>query len=326
MSDNPCRVSILCLTYNHAKTLRDTLEGFLQQKTDFGFEAVINEDCSTDGTAEILQEYEARYPDVIRPVYQTENQYSKNICIEHELLLPLARGEYIAFCEGDDYWTDPEKLRLQVEFLDAHPDYSACVHNTVAHYSDTNRPDERMFPSVGDRDLDFARVAKGLHLSFHTSSMVMRREFVENPPEFLLNSQAYGFTDYPQALWLAHNGKIRFLDRSMSVYRIGSNPEAWSSNQARFYERRKQFVTGEIVMFESMLPLLTEAEKQAAEQELHARRFEYDYITGNAERLLQPEYADLFREKSRGFRLATYLKAAFPALHRIYRNKKGYGN
>ena len=322
----PCKVSVLCTTYNHKDFLRETLDGFLAQKTDFFYEVLVNDDASTDGTAEILRDYAEKYPEVISPFYQKENLYSKDVCIEYEILLPFARGEYIAFCEGDDYWTDPEKLQRQVDFLDAYPDYSACVHNSMGHRSGTNSPDELLFASVGDRDLDFAQVAKGMHVSFHTSSMLMRREFVENPPEFLLKSQAYGFTDYPQALWLAHNGKIRFLDRPMSVYRIGSNPDAWSSNQAKFYARRKQFIAGEIAMFEGLMPWLSETEKQAAERELHARRFEYYYITGQAEQLLEPEYADLLREKSLAFQLSTRLKKVFPVLHRLYRKKKGYGD
>ena len=324
--ENNCRVSVLCATFNHEDYLRTTLDGFLSQKTDFPFEVLVCDDASTDSTADILREYAEKYPDIIRPFYQKENLYSRRINVYDTVFFPAARGEYIAICEGDDYWNDPEKLQRQVDWLDAHPDYSACVHNSIGHFSGANHPDELLFPSVGDRDLDFAQIAKGLHVSFHTSSMLMRREYVENPPEFLIRSQAYGFTDYPQALWLAHHGKIRFLDKPMSVYRIGSNPDAWSSNQTKFYARRRQFVAGEIAMFESMMPWLSETEKQTAEKELHARRFEYYYITGQVERLLEPEFSDLFREKSRSFRLSTRMKKAFPALHRLYRKKKGYGD
>ena len=326
MEAKPCRVSVLCLAYNHAETIADALEGFLKQKADFGIEVLVNEDCSTDNTAEILKNYAERYPEIIRPVFQTENQYSKDVCIEYVYLLPLAKGEYIAFCEGDDYWTDSEKLQRQVDFLDTHPDYSACVHNSIGHYADPDRPDELLFPEGGDRDLDFDAVTKGMSFVFHTSSILARREYVDNPPAFLLNSQAYGFTDYPQALWLAHHGRIRFLDKPMSVYRIGSNPDAWSSNQAKYYERRKQFVTGEIVMFEGILPFLEGEEKRAAERELHARRFELYYITGRVEELLKPEFRDLFRRKSTAFRVSTRLKKMLPHLHRLYRQRKGYGD
>ena len=99
-------VSICCLTYNHAPYIRDAIEGFLMQKTNFPVEILIHDDASTDGTADIIREYETRYPDIIKPIYQTENQYSKGVKISREYQFSRARGKYIALCEGDDYWTD----------------------------------------------------------------------------------------------------------------------------------------------------------------------------------------------------------------------------
>jgi len=99
-------VSICCLTYNHAPYIRDAIEGFLMQKTNFPVEILIHDDASTDGTADIIREYETRYPDIIKPIYQTENQYSKGVKISWEYQFSRARGKYIALCEGDDYWTD----------------------------------------------------------------------------------------------------------------------------------------------------------------------------------------------------------------------------
>lgn len=120
-------VSICCITYNHAPFIRQCLEGFLMQKTNFPIEILIHDDCSTDGTTEIVKEYAAKYPDLIFPLYETENQYSK----PNHLLLDFynyrrARGKYIAYCEGDDYWTDPLKLQKQVDFMEANPEYSLC--------------------------------------------------------------------------------------------------------------------------------------------------------------------------------------------------------
>jgi len=102
------------------------MDGVLMQKTTFPFEFLIHDDASTDGTTEIIREYEARYPDVIKAIYQTENQFSKGEPIWSKFLFPHARGKYIAMCDGDDYWTDPLKLQKQVDFLEAHPDYAIC--------------------------------------------------------------------------------------------------------------------------------------------------------------------------------------------------------
>ena len=108
-SKNPL-VSICCITYNHEKFIKDAIEGFLMQKTDFPIEILIHDDASTDGTTEIIKKYEKEYPDLIHAVYQTENQYSQGKKV-FPILANQASGKYIALCEGDDYWTDPLKLQ-----------------------------------------------------------------------------------------------------------------------------------------------------------------------------------------------------------------------
>ena len=121
-------VSIICITYNHEPYIRQCLDGFMMQKTNFPFEVLIHDDASTDMTADIIREYEARYPDVIKPIYQTENQYSKGVKIGLTYLYPNAKGKYIAECEGDDYWTDPLKLQKQVDYLENNPDCVLTCH------------------------------------------------------------------------------------------------------------------------------------------------------------------------------------------------------
>ncbi|WP_404436708.1 glycosyltransferase family 2 protein [Stutzerimonas chloritidismutans] len=121
-------LSIVCLTYNHAAFLRETLDGFLRQRTDFAFEIIVHDDASTDGTAVIIREYAARYPNVIKPIYQQVNQYRLGVPFSTRLF-GQARGKYIAYCEGDDYWTDPRKLQIQVDFLERHPDYVMTYHD-----------------------------------------------------------------------------------------------------------------------------------------------------------------------------------------------------
>ena len=123
-------VSICCITYNHRDFIRDALDGFLSQRTDFPYEILINDDASTDGTADIIREYEQKYPEKIRALLQTENQYSKGITNPSGAFnFPRVRGRYVAMCEGDDYWTDPEKLQKQVDYMEAHPDCSLCFHS-----------------------------------------------------------------------------------------------------------------------------------------------------------------------------------------------------
>lgn len=135
-------VAIHCLVYNHEPYLRDCFEGFVMQKTSFRFVAIVHEDCSTDHSADIIREYEAKYPDIFRPIYETENQYSKpdgSLGRIMNAAIDATGAKYIAMCEGDDYWTDPYKLQKQVDFLEIHPEYVACGHRFVEYYEDTKQ-------------------------------------------------------------------------------------------------------------------------------------------------------------------------------------------
>lgn len=119
-------VSILCPTYNHEKFIADALDSFLMQKTNFPVEILINEDCSTDGTAAIVKKYEKQFPEIIKVIYQHENLYSKGKKPLTQMLFPKSKGKYIATCEGDDFWVDENKLQKQVDFLENNPEYSMC--------------------------------------------------------------------------------------------------------------------------------------------------------------------------------------------------------
>lgn len=119
-------VSIQCLVYNHEPYLRQCLDGIVMQKTNFRFEAIVHDDCSADGSRKIIEEYAAKYPDIIKPIYETENQYSKHDGSLRRIVYAQLQGKYIAICEGDDYWIDQNKLQKQVDVLEAEPDCSFC--------------------------------------------------------------------------------------------------------------------------------------------------------------------------------------------------------
>jgi glycosyltransferase involved in cell wall biosynthesis len=138
VSQGEILVSICCLSYNHESYIVRAIEGFLLQKTNFAFEVLIHDDASTDRTAEIIKEYEQKYPLIIKPIYQSENQWSKGLrSLTVKYGFPRAKGKYIAICEGDDYWTDPLKLQKQVDFLENHPDYILCSGGYTVLNGDT---------------------------------------------------------------------------------------------------------------------------------------------------------------------------------------------
>ena len=121
------KVSIFCTAYNHEKYISQALDSFLAQETDFDYEIIVTDDASTDSTPGILEEYAQNYPEKIRWFHQEKNRFSKGGNLFEEIMYPNARGQYIAYCEGDDYWCDSTKLQQQVNFLDRHSDYSACM-------------------------------------------------------------------------------------------------------------------------------------------------------------------------------------------------------
>ena len=319
-----CKVSVLCATYNHEEYLRQTLGSFLNQKTDFPFEVLVNDDVSTDSTGDIIREYAAKYPDVIRPFYQKENLYSRRINLYDVVFFPACRGEYIAVCEGDDYWNDPEKLQLQVNWLDTHPEYSACVHNSIGRFTD--QPDKVLFAQDGDRDIPFEQVVQGMSHAYHTSSILARREFILNPPDYrdVAYHQGY-FTDYAIGVRLGLSGKVRFLDRCMSVYRIGSNPSAWSKGVGQEYHKLKRFVSGEIAMLKTVKQHpLTPEQEAAIDQVLLEREYELLYIEGRVDEMVKPPYDKIHRSMGKGRVISTEVKRMLPHLHRLYRKRRGY--
>ena len=327
MDKNDCLVSILCTAYNHEQYIRSALESFVSQKTGFAFEVLVNDDASSDGTAAVIREFAEKYPELIRPFYQKENQFSKGIGYIYEnIFYPKARGKYFAFCEGDDYWTDESKLQRQVDFLESHPDYSACVHNTTLRYCNSSRTDELLIPSRGDHEVLYENVIHGPVNAYHTSSLMARREIIIQTPDFYRAATEHGFADYAWALLLRLKGGIWFIDRNMSVYRICSNQAAWSSGVDRQYGKLKGFVQGQLAMLRAFLHHAPAEYKPLVEQEILEREFELMYIEGRDREQRKGPYRQILRRQSRSYRLKNFVKCYFPALQRLYRRGRGYGD
>ncbi|WP_341959010.1 glycosyltransferase family A protein [Pseudomonas sp. RC10] len=176
-------VSIVCPAYNQQAYVAQTLEGFLMQETSFEFEILVNDDASTDGTARIIAEYVERYPTLIRPFYHETNQYSQgNSSVPR--LFGQARGRYIAFCEGDDYWTDPRKLQIQVEFLENHPDYVLTYHDAIPFDTNGQYPIQLQGELRGDAtalELQKARPISTLTTVFRNVFNSLPKELVTAP-------------------------------------------------------------------------------------------------------------------------------------------------
>lgn len=157
------KVSVTCTVYNHRPYIRQTLDSFVNQKTDFEYEIIVHDDASTDGSADIIKGYAEKYPNKIRAILQEENQHSKGKLIDCDFINPLINGRYIATCEGDDYWPDLNKLQKQFDFLEMHEEYSATC-GVTRYFDDDDR--ELCAPLPGEK---------------YTKKDAIEKEFLENP-------------------------------------------------------------------------------------------------------------------------------------------------
>lgn len=220
-------VSIITLAYNHEPYISECLNNLVHQKVDFPFEVIIHDDASTDKTASIIKQYEVQYPDIIKPIYQTENQYSKKIGMCRTFVYPRIRGKYTAMCEGDDFWCDLEKLKKQISILESHPEYSACVHRCKCFDCNKNMY-TKSFPSfTEERDFTTEEIILGGGGFLGTNTFVARTEAIlEDSNKPFWKKSPVG--DYPMALSLASRGTIHYLPEEMSVYRLYTQ-HSWSS-------------------------------------------------------------------------------------------------
>lgn len=209
-------VSILCVTYNHKDYIKQCLDGFVMQKTNFKFLAYVGDDCSTDGTTEIVREYEKKYPHIIKGIYHKQNTGGEDNFFD---VANACKSKYVALCEGDDYWIDEYKLQKQVDFLESNPDYAICFHPVKVVYEgfDFKKTDE-IYPAQEfiKNELTFDLFLENNWMA--TNSVVYRWEFNDKDIE------KYFPKDIMPGDWYLHllhakEGKIKILTDVMAVYR-----------------------------------------------------------------------------------------------------------
>lgn len=218
MVEDDIQVSVCCLTYNHEEYIRKALDGFLMQKTNFSYEIIIHDDASTDGTIDILKEYQLKYPETIKLLLEDENQWTQyGLDVVRKLLYLQARGKYIAFCEGDDFWIYDGKLQEQFDLMESHIEMSACYHNAIIweQNEDNIRLNIMNHPSGYINDEDVICTTRGW---YPTASLFTRTEYIKEQPMFPISTGDEVCRNY-----LACRGKLYFINRAWSVYRNFSN-------------------------------------------------------------------------------------------------------
>lgn len=235
-SEQPILVAIHCLVYNHAPYLRECLDGFIKQKTNFRFVAVVHDDVSTDGSAEIIREYADKYPDIIKPIFETENQYSKHNGVIDKIMtdaIAATGAKYTARCEGDDYWTDPLKLQRQVDFLESHPEYGCCCtryrcyHQQSGTYDDTDR-----YVDVLKEGMDGLEMNHDNYFAISQIPQLLTAVYRTDifPPDayyYKLKNQQDDALFYCMTLY----SKIWLMNEVTGVYRKHDNSATWEVEQ-----------------------------------------------------------------------------------------------
>lgn len=226
MSENDVLVTVVTLAFNQEKYIRQCLEGIVSQKTTFRFELIVHDDASSDNTANIIREYQQKYPFIVKAILQEENQYSKGGKIGARFIYPIAKGKYIAECEGDDYWCDPNKLQKQVDFLEKHLDYGLC-YGMAKQYVQA----KKKFSTT--RGKDYVSFENYLLCSncIPTLTVCYRKElllqYLQEKESF---NQSWKMGDYPQWLWFSVHSKLKFFPEIFGVYRILKNSAAHSTD------------------------------------------------------------------------------------------------
>lgn len=215
--NNTYSVSVICNTYNHQKYIEKCINGIVNQKTSFKFKLIIHDDASTDSTPEIILKYQLMYPDIIFPILEKENMYSKGVKITKDIVLPLIETPYVAICEGDDYWCDDQKLETQYTYMNHHPNCGICVHDAIrinyfSHIQDLNSKE------IFDADYSVEDVIRFKSGKFATNSIFIRTNLLKNIPE---EFSCKRFGDWQMIIYGAQNKHLHYIPRVMSVYNQG---------------------------------------------------------------------------------------------------------
>jgi glycosyltransferase involved in cell wall biosynthesis len=274
-------VSIRCLVFNQVEYIRQCLEGIVMQQTNFEFEAIVHDDASTDGTQTIIREYAQKYPNIIKPILEVENQYSKHDGSLRRIVSAACTGKYMAYCEGDDYWTDPLKLQKEVDIMESNP-HIAMVY-TGFNTTDNDGHVIKRF----DMDYYMSQSRSGFVLPYliyrntiMTVSCLFRREVYESPYK---DGCKIGL-DYLSFLCAAASGPLSYIPDCTCSYR--RNPSSLTNTQKGRIQQQMIVVLNHVTRLIStgVIPLsrlhriMTDAYIAAKGLDLWIKGFDKDYL------------------------------------------------
>lgn len=322
MKNEDIIVSVCCITYNQAEYIKNALDGFIMQKTKFKYEVIIHDDASTDGTTEIIKEYEKKYPDIIKPIYEEENQYSKGVKRILNFTFKNAQGKYIALCEGDDYWIDENKLQLQVEYMENNPNCTLLFHN--AKIKDILSGKEKKFVPYTRKLKKYIKKDGNYNVGelellefIPTVSFMFRSESLKKMPDFF---EKCFVGDWPLKLIMTSFGYAHYMDKVMAVYRKNAN----GSMTVRNNKKEMENVEGKLEIlnkkeeFIKQIDEFTEYKYHTVFEKRHTQ-YEIDKLlcTGKGNEIIKKGYINKF---SLIEKVKYILKIYFPRCIKLIKN------
>ncbi|MBS6956088.1 MAG: glycosyltransferase [Enterocloster asparagiformis] len=309
--------SINCVTFNHVNYIRKALDSFLMQKTDFAFEILVHDDASTDGTGEIIREYAEKYPDQVRPLIQTENQYSQGIDnISGAFNFPRARGKYIFMCDGDDYFLSPDKLQRQVDYMEAHPDCALCIHSARIDLVGKALTEGQMRPYRQSRVIPPEEIIDKSS-GYAMSSMAFPARLVKILPDYYVDCPV---GDTPLQLMAAAEGYGYYMDEPMSAYRVGVAGSWTVEGQSGDYEGKQNAYYRRMKRTYEQFDRATGGRFHQAAESAALRTYYHTMVnTKKFDEVFNPEYRRYYKELTPRTRFFLRFERSLPGVYKMAR-------
>lgn len=306
-------VSIICDTYNQEKYIEDAIKSFINQKTTFDYEILIHDDASTDNTRKIIEKYYKDYPNLIKPIFQKDNQYSKGTSIM-DIQINRAKGKYIAFCEGDDYWIDKNKLQKQYNILENNSNIDMVAHDVITVNEESKKIVGLISPTNTERILKTEEVIEGGGGFLGTNSLFFRKTVLLPKPPLREKMEL----DYTLQIVGSIKGGIYYIPQKMSAYRIcskGSWTSSMLNNQDKLISVQRNIIDMLLFFNEQTNFKYDKAVKEA----IRRTEFHIFEISNDVNALKLNMYKDLYMNLTLQTRIKIQVKRMFPFLKTIKR-------
>lgn len=313
---NNIKVSIVCNTYNQEKYIKKALDSFVMQKTNFLFEVIIHDDCSNDNTKNIILDYQKKYPEIIKPIFEKENQYSKGVDI-FNLDIPFCKGKYIAICEGDDFWISENKLQKQYDYMESNSNCHLCIHNAISVDSNTEIKIKDICPVKDDGFVSFEKLVQVGGGFCATNSIFFPKEDYEKAPSFIKEFSC----DYMLQIYFSSLGDTYCFNDIMSCYRISSEG-SWTQ---KINKNKNYYINWLKKLIHSLKQFneYTNHKYDVIEDSVNIREIRLLIYQGKYQLLKNKKYLKYIKKYPLKKKIKVYFCMYFPRLSKILKKMKG---